>query len=231
MARIPLLAVAVTLAASLCVGAQNTGAHPTSQTSAAASAGAASSTSTAPRSGNRQTPNAGGNRHSRNSARGQASAAPAANSHVGVIGDANSDGKLDRNAYTSDSAALPGVSSPHNALGVAPGTPIQVSLSQPVDSGHAHNGDTIRGVLAFPLGKLTRGSTVSLTVVAAAPAGQLGSSGVLSLQVVSINGEQILSQVITAEGQEGKKILPDDAPARGTDAVFAADHPITLPAA
>ncbi len=119
----------------------------------------------------------------------------------------------------------------HNALGVAIGTPIQVRLQQTIDSGHAHNGDTVRGVLAAPLGRLPTGAEVGLTVVAAAAAGQLASSGVLSLQVISINGQQILSQVVTAEGQEGKKGLADDAPERGTEATFTSDQPITLPAA
>lgn len=127
--------------------------------------------------------------------------------------------------------ALPGVGVPHNALGIAAGTPIYVHLKQAVDSGHARNGDTVHAVLAQPLGKLPSGAPVNLTVVAAAPAGELGSSGVLSLQIVSINGEQMLSQVITAEGKEGKKLLPDDAPARGTEAVFTPDAPIQLPAA
>lgn len=89
----------------------------------------------------------------------------------------------------------------------------------------------MRGVLATVLGKVPSGAPVSLTVVAAAPAGQLSSNGTLSLQVVSINGEQVLSQVVTAEGKEGQKVLADDAPARGTEAIFTADQPITLPAA
>ncbi len=130
-----------------------------------------------------------------------------------------------------DSAALPGIAMVHNALGVAAGTPIQVRLQQAIDSGHAHNGDVVRGALAAALGKIQAGAPVILTVVAAAAAGQLTSNGVLSLQVVSVNGEQILSQVVTAEGNEGQKILPDDAPARGTEAIFQQDTPITLPAA
>lgn len=86
-------------------------------------------------------------------------------------------------------------------------------------------------MLVEPFGKLPSGAPVNLTVVAAAAAGEIGSSGVLSLQVTSINGEQVLSQVITAEGREGQKLLPDDAPARGTEAVFSPDTTITVPAA
>ncbi|MGI4854817.1 MAG: hypothetical protein ACRYF4_12320, partial [Janthinobacterium lividum] len=156
---------------------------------------------------------------------------PAANASVGVIGDADGDGILDRNASKANTAALPGITMLHNALGIATGTPISVRLQQSIDSGHAHNGDTVRGVLAAALGKLPSGAPVGLTVVASAAAGQISSNGTLSLQVVSINGEQVLSQVITAEGKEGQKTLPDDAPARGTEATFSADQPITVPAA
>ena len=106
-----------------------------------------------------------------------------------------------------------------------------VKLLQPVDSGHAKNGDMLRGVLAAPLGGIQAGAPVQLTVVASAAAGQMTSYGELSLQVVSINGQMVLSDVVTAEGKEGKTILADDAPARGTEAVFPSDQPITLPTA
>lgn len=132
---------------------------------------------------------------------------------------------------SAEGVALPGVSMPHNALGISAGTAIHVRLQQTIDSGHAKNGDIVQGTLVEPLGRLPSGSPVNLTVVAAAPAGEIGSSGTLSLQVTSINGEQVLSQVITAEGKEGQKLLPDDAPARGTEAVFSPDAAFTVPAA
>ncbi len=138
---------------------------------------------------------------------------------------------LNPTGASAQGVALPGVSMPRNALGISAGTPIHVKLQQAIDSGHARNGDTIQGTLAEPLGTLPNGAPVSLTVVAAAPAGEVGSGGVLSLQVTSINGQQMLSQVITAEGKEGVKLLPDDAPSRGTEAVFTPDAAITLPAA
>ena len=72
---------------------------------------------------------------------------------------------------------------------------------------------------------------MELTVVAVAAAGQMSSQGELSLQVISIDGQSVLSDVITAEGKEGQKLLPDDAPSRGTEAVFTPDQPLTLPAA
>ncbi len=129
-----------------------------------------------------------------------------------------------------DGAPLPGIALQHNRLGIAAGTPIQVRLSQTVDSGNVRNGQTVQGSLAAPLGKVAAGSPVELTVVAAARAGEINSYGELSLQIVSINGEPLLSEVITAEGKEGKKILADDAPARGTEAIFTPDQVITLPA-
>lgn len=213
--------------------AQNTGAQATPQTQSAAPA-AVRGAATPARSGAARTGGRGAQGGGDRRGGGQAQArppAPAANSSVGVLGDSNGDGLLDRNSRGGDSAALPGIPMLHNALGIAAGTPISVRLQQVVESGHARNGDTVHAVLAQAVGKLPTGSPVSLTVVAAAPAGQLSSSGTLSLQVVSINGEQVLSQVITAEGKEGQKTLADDAPARGTEAVFTPDQPITLPAA
>ena len=139
--------------------------------------------------------------------------------------------RLNPSSASAEAVALPGVGMPHNALGIAAGTPIHLRLQQTVDSGHTKNGDTVYGVLTEALGKLPSGAPVSLTVVAAAPAGDVGSSGVLSLQVVSINGEQVLSQVITAEGKQGQTLLPDAAPARGTEAVFAPETIITVPTA
>jgi hypothetical protein len=138
-----------------------------------------------------------------------------------VTGDANGDGRPD------GAATLPGIASFHK--GIAAGAQIQVRLLAPVDSGHARNGDTIRGVLLAPVGDAPAGAPVELTVVAAAAAGQIGSAGELSLQVVRINGASVLSDVITATGQEGKKELPDAAPERGTEAVFTTDKPLTLP--
>jgi hypothetical protein len=120
---------------------------------------------------------------------------------------------------------------PRNALGVPSGAKIQVKLKKPIDSGHAKNGDMLDAVLVAPLGKIAAGSPVKLTVVAAAAAGQMRDVGELSLQVISVNGQDLLSNVITAEGEEGKRILADDAPTRGTDAILTPDKTITLPAA
>ena len=150
--------------------------------------------------------------------------AQAATAAVTITGDG------DGSPNSKAPAVLPGVRLPRNAFGIAKGTPIHVRLLQAVDSGHAKNGQMVRGVLTAPLGNAPAGAPVELTVVAVAGAGQMASNGELSLQVVSVNGEEVLSDVITAEGKEGQKILPDDAPARGTEAIFTADQPITLPA-
>ncbi len=157
--------------------------------------------------------------------------APAATGRITVTGDNDGDGVPDRRGSgLEDGAPLPGVSLLHNALGIPPGTPMQVKLRQTIDSGRVKNGQMVEGTLAAPLGRVPAGAPVQLTVVAVAKAGEISSRGELSLQVVSVNGEQALSEVITAEGKEGTKILPDDAPARGTEAIFTADQTITLPA-
>lgn len=239
---------ALMLVAGATAHGQNTAAQASPQTKSAAPAAVGGNTVTPPAAtpqANGGTPQSqqgrrAGQRKARTS--GNASRPATASKHalppavvgnasVGVIGDANGDGILDRNSKEAQSAALPGITMLHNAMGIATGTPISVRLEQSIDSGHAHNGDTVRGVLAAALGKVPSGAPVTLTVVASAAAGQIGSNGTLSLQVVSINGEQVLSQVITAEGKEGQKTLPDDAPARGTEAVFTPDQPITIPAA
>jgi hypothetical protein len=140
-----------------------------------------------------------------------------------VTGDADGNGQPD------ETATLPGIASFRN--GLKSGTPIQVRLEVSVDSGHAKNGDIIRGTLVAPVGGAPAGAPVELTVVAAAAAGHLTSAGELSVQVISINGKPVLSDVVTAIGQEGRRILPDAAPERGTEAVFTPDKPLTLPAA
>ncbi len=236
--------------------AQNTPAQATPQTQAAAPAGiganaGAASTTPNTSSGRRGRGSSGGRRTGGGSAASQGQPgitgvpaydpgssgqqrgpAPAANSRVVVTGDDDGNGILDRNANSLDTGApLPGITLQHNSLGVKTGTPIQVRLRQPVDSGHAINGQTVEGSLVAPLGQVPAGAPVRLTVVAVAKAGEIDSYGELSLQVVSVNGVPALSQVITAEGKEGVKILPDDAPARGTEAIFTPDQTITLPAA
>ena len=153
---------------------------------------------------------------------------PAAAATATVTATGDNDGSSP--GANSSSAVLPGVPMMHNAFGIAKGTPIEVRLQQPVDSGHAKNGDMLRGVLAAPVGEIPAGAPVQLTVVAVAAAGQITSNGELSLQVVSVDGKRLLSDVVTAEGKEGNKLMPDDAPGRGTEAIFPANQPITLPA-
>ncbi len=131
---------------------------------------------------------------------------------------------------TVDRPLLP-IASTGNGLGIPSGAPIVVRLRSAVDSGHAHNGDMVDGTLAAPIGNLPAGTPVRLTVVQAAPAGRISSYGQLSLQVVSIADRRVLSNTVTALGKEGAKELPDAAPARGTEAVFTPDQPISLPAA
>ncbi len=142
-----------------------------------------------------------------------------------MVGDNNEDGIAD----ASVSLRIPQFR--NNELGIHAGTPITVRLSQPADSGHVKNGQTLHGTLVQPVGNASAGSPVELTVVASSAAGRMRSAGEMSLQVVRINGQNVLSQIITAEGQEGPKLTPDAAPARGTEAQVTPDKPLVLPAA
>jgi len=151
--------------------------------------------------------------------------APAATAAIETIGATDGIGS------PNTSVSLPGIASFKNAPGITPGAPIHVRLQSSVDSGHAKNGDTLRGTLVEPIGEAPAGAPVELTVVATAAAGQMTSAGELSVQVIRINGVPVLSQVVTATGQEGKKVIPDAAPERGTEAILTPDKPITLPAA
>jgi hypothetical protein len=168
------------------------------------------------------------NRRTRSGSRGS-NGAPAATetAEVSVAG-----GKGDDTATaidpSSSSLAIPGF---QNTLGVRTGMAIHVRLKQAVNSAHAKNGDMLDGVLAAPLGRVPAGAPVKLTVVAAAAAGTMTSAGEISLQVVSVNGETILSNVITAEGEQGTSLSPDGLVSRGTEASFTPDKPIQLPAA
>ena len=154
----------------------------------------------------------------------QGATAPDATATVSVNGD------RDSTSPGLQSGVLAGTPLPRNAYGIARGTPIHVRLQQPVDSGHAKNGQMLGGVLTAPAGSAPAGTPVQLTIVSVVAAGQMKSNGELSVQVVSINGQDVISDVITAEGQEGPKLLPDAAPGRGTEAVLTPDQPLTLPA-
>jgi hypothetical protein len=118
-----------------------------------------------------------------------------------------------------------------NAFGITQGTVLRVRLHQPISSALAHNGDMADGVLTDAAGSAPAGSPVKLTIVAASAAGQMSSAGELSLQVVSINGETVLSNVITVLGEMGKTYLADDEPDRGTEASITPENAIELPAA
>lgn len=150
-------------------------------------------------------------------------AAPATPGNVSRVG---ADGAINAGAATLPVARLR-----FNDLGLAAGTPIAVRLASTVDSGHVKNGDTLNGTLEKPVGSMPVGTPVELTVVSAAAAGQMKSSGELSVQVVRIGGKDALSQVITAEGKEGAKLTADGAPERGTEAQLGPDQPLVLPAA
>lgn len=114
----------------------------------------------------------------------------------------------------------------------APGTPIKVQILDQISSKGAKNGQKVRGFLAENTtveGRtLPAGTEVTATVVATAKAGQLQSAGELSLQVEKAGGKELLSDVTVVMGQEGKKDLPDSAPAPGTEAVVEANSVLTF---
>ncbi len=203
-----------------------------------ANSSGSSASSNGSNAGGTRNPSSGSPIRSRRS--GSSTPAPVANNDVTITGS---------NAKTPDPSALVygtastggipdapeklpllNVARPANPLGIRPGTPIVVRLDQPIDSAHAKNGQIIHGRLVNAVGSAPAGSRVDLTVVAAAAVGQMYSYGEISIQVIGINGQHVLSNVITAEGKEGPKLTADSAPGRGTEAAFTPDQTITLPA-
>ncbi len=142
-----------------------------------------------------------------------------------IIGDPQRPGKP-----SDDRPMLPIVTVP-NALGLRSGTPIQIRLATTADSGHLVNGNTVSATLSAPLAGLPAGTPVTLTVIMAARAGAMVSYGELSLQVTQIGNRDVLSDIVTALGKEGKKDIADAAPATGTEAEFPAGQDFTFPAA
>lgn len=152
------------------------------------------------------------------------SVAPPANATHSKLSTVGSDSN-------ATNASLPIVSMRNNTLGISPGTPIVVRLNQSVDSGHVKNGQTLKGTLVRAVGNAAAGSPVEITVITAAAAGTMASAGELSLQVTRINGSNVLSKVITAQGKAGPRDAADADPARGTEATITKDQQLTLPAA
>jgi hypothetical protein len=130
-------------------------------------------------------------------------------------------------APTDASREASPVSAPPTTDAVRRRVHLQVRLSAAVTSATAHNGDTVRAKLTDPLrtvdGKtLAAGSTVLLSLVAVAPAGVMTSYGEVTLQIIRIGRHAVLSNTRTIRGAGGKRILPDSAPAKGTQAVLPA---------
>lgn len=147
-------------------------------------------------------------------------AAPPAQGTLSIVGS---------NGTASGDASLPIVTMRSN-LGIAAGTPIEVHLDQTVDSAHAANGQRLHGKLVKAIGNAPAGSPVELTVVAVAAAGQMSSAGELSLQIVRVNGQDELSEVITAQGKQGARLTADAAPAKGTEASISPQQTLIFPA-
>ena len=116
---------------------------------------------------------------------------------------------------------------------VASHAEIRVKLNAALDSGSLRNGDSVRAVLSAPVRRsdgtvLPSGTEVVLTVVAVAHAGEISSAGEASLQVVKVGNAGVFSDVATIHGQEGKKVLPDSNPAKGTEASLPAGAELTF---
>jgi len=152
------------------------------------------------------------------------STAPIANSRVVIYGRPQAD-------KPSGDHPLLNITAVGNPLGIRSGTLIQVKLLHSADSGHVRNGDTLAATLAAPVGGLSTGTPVQLTVVQASQAGSLTSAGELSIQVTRIGNYDVLSLIVTAVGKEGEKELLDAAPAIGTEATFGAEQDLSFPAA
>ncbi len=204
------------------------GAAPTSADASPANAPATAQSprnatpgTTAPKPG---APTATARRTQRGPASRPNSTAPIANSRVVIYGRPQAD-------KPSGDHPLLNITAVGNPLGIRSGTPIQVKLLHSADSGHVRNGDTLAATLAAPIGGLSTGTPVQLTVVQASQAGSLTSAGELSIQVTRIGNYDVLSLIVTAVGKEGKKELPDAAPAIGTEATFGAEQDLSFPAA
>ena len=109
------------------------------------------------------------------------------------------------------------------ALALRIGMEISVKMTEAVDSGAFHNGDTVHAVLAGPVKTsngivLREGTRVEGTVVSSARAGLIASGGVLSLQVTHVGGLAVVTDIVDFNGAEGHKDVADSAPAKGSEA-------------
>ena len=130
---------------------------------------------------------------------------------------------------------------------IQPETAVPVRLSEAIDSGRLHNGDSVAAVLSAPVPEagtgcvgrvkaagnagcagtvLPEGTPVTLTVVATVPAGKLAAAGEFSLQAVRVGDVVVFTNVQTFRGKPGPQDLPDSAPAVGTDAGLPAGAPL-----
>jgi hypothetical protein len=116
---------------------------------------------------------------------------------------------------------------------IAPHTPIEVKLSQSIDSGRLKNGQNVQATLTSPVtlspkGTLNAGTPAELTVVETLPAGRIYAAGEFSLQAVRVGSVPVFTDTLTYRGQAGHKDLPDSAPSVGTDAGLAAGAELTF---
>jgi hypothetical protein len=113
------------------------------------------------------------------------------------------------------------------------GTALRVRLVKGLDSSKLHNGDNVTaklmGAVRTSTGKtIAVGTNVTATVVSTVAAGKISSAGELSLQLTTVGAVSVVSDVLSFEGKPGQRVLPDDAPGKGTDAVVAAGTVLTF---
>jgi len=138
-------------------------------------------------------------------------------------------------AQTPDdaSALASPVPKPAAAESIAIGSVVRIRMVDTVSSGANVNGDTVHAVLTAPL-KTSKGTVipagtgVAATVVSSAKAGVMQSAGVLSLQLTRIGVVAVISDVLDFTGKEGKREVPDAAPAKGTEAVIQPNTTLTF---
>lgn len=151
-------------------------------------------------------------------------AAQAPNQSSGRTGESPLDTPVAQQGKDASAVSSPVPEAP-KGTSIRVGTDVRVTLTAAVSSGVQKNGDTVQGKLASAvrtnMGFLPAGTPVKGTVVSAAKAGEIASGGVLSLQLTSVGGVHVITDVRDFSGAEGHKDVADAAPAKGAEAVVA----------
>ncbi len=114
---------------------------------------------------------------------------------------------------------------------LAPHTALPVALGRAIDSGKLKQGENVTARLtaavSVPGGRtLPPGTPVTLSVIAAVPAGRISAVGELSLQAIQVGSIPVFTNTLVFQGKPGHQDLPDSAPALGTDAGLPSGAPL-----